>query len=188
MAATNCYGMRISDLEGPEDPEEISRHISQIRQTGSELFETLLRAKDGTVWPVEANVCYWQSLGGRIFCFARDITERKKLQIERDHSFAQLRLQIERMPLAYILMDADNRILDWNPAAEKIFGYTGDEVLGRECYDLIVPLPISAELQDVIRRVSTPGHACQQREREPDQGRPHPDLRVAEHPAFGRGW
>ncbi|MGH2487604.1 MAG: PAS domain-containing protein, partial [Ktedonobacterales bacterium] len=32
---------------------------------------------------------------------------------------------------AIVISDLDGRILDWNPAAERIFGYTRDEVLGK---------------------------------------------------------
>lgn len=55
---------------------------------------------------------------------------KQTVQEERDRLLARLRLQIDRLPLAYILMDAHHRILDWNPAAEKIFGYVREEALG----------------------------------------------------------
>lgn len=62
-------------------------------------------------------------------------------------------LQVERLPLAYVLMDADNRVLDWNPAAERIFGYAREEVLGRVLFDLIVELPLNEPLQGVLGRL-----------------------------------
>ena len=61
---------------------------------------------------------------------SREVTEKRRLAVERDELLARLQLQIQRMPLAYILFDADFRITDWNPAAERIFGYTREEVLG----------------------------------------------------------
>jgi PAS domain S-box-containing protein len=63
------------------------------------------------------------------------------------------RLPLERLPLAYILLDADDRILDWNPAAEKIFGYPRAEALGRVALDLLVPLPANDHVREVIRRL-----------------------------------
>jgi len=51
----------------------------------------------------------------------------------------RLELQIDRMPIACILFDTDFLIRSWNPAAEKIFGFVEDEVLGKHAYDLIVP-------------------------------------------------
>ena len=66
---------------------------------------------------------------------------------------ATIPLEIDRLPLAYIRMDASARILDWNAAAERIFGYVKQEALGRACLDLIVPVPVQEQLQEVIRRV-----------------------------------
>ncbi|HEX3975654.1 MAG TPA: diguanylate cyclase [Solirubrobacteraceae bacterium] len=40
---------------------------------------------------------------------------------------------------AFVSMDAAGRIIDWNGAAERAFGYTRDEVVGRELADTIVP-------------------------------------------------
>ena len=50
-------------------------------------------------------------------------------------------LTIERLPLAYIEFDHDVRVLEWNPAAERIFGYTKHEALGQNVLDLILPGP-----------------------------------------------
>lgn len=40
---------------------------------------------------------------------------------------------------AVVVMDASGRIVEWNPAAEAIFGYTRDECLGQVLSNLIVP-------------------------------------------------
>jgi PAS domain S-box-containing protein len=50
------------------------------------------------------------------------------------------------MPLAYLLTDRDFRLVRWNPAAERIFGYSEAEVLGRHAVELIVP----AQLQSFV--------------------------------------
>ena len=40
---------------------------------------------------------------------------------------------------AIIVMDHTGRVQEWNPAAERTFGYTREEVLGREMAELIIP-------------------------------------------------
>ena len=69
----------------------------------------------------------------------RDITEKRSLSEERDALLSRPQLHIERMPLAYVLFDADLRIIDWNPTAERIFGYTKREALGKQPNDLYPP-------------------------------------------------
>jgi PAS domain S-box-containing protein len=68
-----------------------------------------------------------------------DVTNQKRAEFERVELLARLQLHIERMPLAYILFDADFRITDWNPAAERIFGYAKAEALGKGVLDLVPP-------------------------------------------------
>jgi PAS domain S-box-containing protein len=62
-------------------------------------------------------------------------------------------LTIERLPLAYIEFDHDVRVLEWNPAAERIFGYTRHEALGQNLLDLILPGPPSDQIQVVLDRI-----------------------------------
>jgi len=70
---------------------------------------------------------------------SRDVTEQRRLAAERDALLARLQLHVERMPLCYILFDADFRVTDWNPAAERTLGFTRAEALGKEPFDLIPP-------------------------------------------------
>jgi PAS domain S-box-containing protein len=85
--------MRISDIDALESPVETAGHIEKIIREGSDLFETLHRAKDGTLWPVEVNSSHWPIAGGRNFNFLRDITRRKR-------SEALLRTRFELAELA----------------------------------------------------------------------------------------
>jgi PAS domain S-box-containing protein len=70
---------------------------------------------------------------------SRNINDRKQAETERSQLLSQFQLQIERMPLAYLLTDRDFCLTRWNPAAERIFGFTEAEVLGKTPMDLIVP-------------------------------------------------
>src|SRR4051794_39275346 len=62
-------------------------------------------------------------------------------------------LHMERLPLAYIQYDADVRVLGWNPAAERIFGYTKCEAIGKSAIDLILPSPVSDHVRDILSRL-----------------------------------
>jgi PAS domain S-box-containing protein len=40
---------------------------------------------------------------------------------------------------AIVMIDKDGRISYWNPAAERTFGYSADEVMGRDLHELVLP-------------------------------------------------
>ncbi|MBF0449426.1 MAG: PAS domain S-box protein [Candidatus Magnetomorum sp.] len=67
-------------------------------------------------------------------------TKRELMAREKSlEQFAQrLALHIEQTPLGVIEFDINFRIIQWNKAAEKIFGYTCDEILGQYAVDLLV--------------------------------------------------
>lgn len=52
----------------------------------------------------------------------------------------RLLLHFQQLPFAVIEWDMDFRVIDWNPAAEKIFGYTKEEAMGKRGDDLLLPV------------------------------------------------
>lgn len=73
-------GMCISDVEAKEDAQETMLHMRQIAQEGSAFFDTLHRAKDGSIWPVEVAASFWPMNGGRLFVHLTDISGRKQIE------------------------------------------------------------------------------------------------------------
>ena len=83
-----------------------------------------------------------------------DVTARKRAEAERDALLARLQVQFERMPLACVLFDADLRVTDWNPAAERIFGYAKADVLGMgPPFERIVPESFRAAAGPILARI-----------------------------------
>lgn len=58
---------------------------------------------------------------------------------EREEVLSRLQLQIERMPIGYVVYDTDLCYSGWNPAAEKIFEYTQAEIIGLPLMVLVPP-------------------------------------------------
>jgi PAS domain S-box-containing protein len=63
------------------------------------------------------------------------------------------RLPIERSPLAFIAYDRSVRVVEWNPAAERVFGYTKREAKGNVTMDLIVPFRASDHVSNILNRM-----------------------------------
>ncbi len=96
--------------------------------------------KDGTEVPIEVSVAVGQRGGERIFtAVVRDVTEHRDVLEKLNDALQRLQFHIERMPLAYIVWDVNFCVVEWNPAAERIFGYTKADAVGRHAYDIIVP-------------------------------------------------
>ncbi len=74
--------------------------------------------------------------------------ERKTRKLQE-----RLQLQIDRMPLGLILWDTDFKVQTWNPAAERIFGFTEEEAMGRYPYDLIVENSVKSHVDNVWKRL-----------------------------------
>ncbi|MGR3303468.1 MAG: PAS domain S-box protein, partial [Candidatus Scalindua sp.] len=106
---------------------------------GGARFESKHRCKDGSIIDIEVSTNYLNTKGGRFFSFIRDITEQKQISQELQRINKQLQISIEQMPAGYILWDKEFRVLEWNHAAERIFGYSKCEVLGKFALDIIVP-------------------------------------------------
>lgn len=78
---------------------------------------------------------------------------RRGEEVARDALPQHRGLSIDRLPLAYIRFDVNHRVLDWNLAAEAMFGYTRDEILGEALLDRILPLPMDDRVSDTLRRL-----------------------------------
>jgi PAS domain S-box-containing protein len=84
---------------------------------------------------------------------ALDITERKQAEEQNRQLKEYLQMQFDRMPIAMIIWDAQFRVRSWNPAAEKIFGFTEAETLGKHANDLIVPEHERTHVENIFGRL-----------------------------------
>jgi PAS domain S-box-containing protein len=73
--------MSVPELEAIESVEDVRQHIARVIVSGSDLFETRHRRKDGSAFDVEVSVVFSSTLG-RFMVFIRDITERKQAEEE----------------------------------------------------------------------------------------------------------
>lgn len=74
-----------------------------------------------------------------------DITASRRTEAELHDSEEKFRKITESAQDAIIMMGADQCISFWNIAAERIFGYTAAEAMGRELHAIIAPEPAHAQ-------------------------------------------
>ena len=81
---------------------------------------------------------------------SRDISDRKRDEEELRAREETLRVISDTALDALILMDSAGQVGHWNSAAERMFGYTREEILGRDLHQLLTP-PHDRELYEKAR-------------------------------------
>jgi PAS domain S-box-containing protein len=79
--------------------------------------------------------------------------ERRSSEDAQRESEQRLRLQRERMPIGCIVYDENFRFVELNPAAERIFGYSAGELIGRHA-QVIVPPDAQPLVEGILRRLA----------------------------------
>lgn len=98
-----------------------------------------------------------QSASGAL-AVIRDVTDLRSAERERTELGETLKAVIDAAPVAIIQLDAEGKVLLWNGAAETIFGWTHDEMIGRalpfadpKLLDLVIRRGESLTNQQVMR-------------------------------------
>jgi len=129
---------------------EHDRYITNYRDTRDPKIigsgrEVIGLRKDGSTFPMDLSVGEARQDGESIFVgIIRDITERKLAEQALRETAARLRTLTETAVDGAILIDARGVVLIFNPACEKLFGYSADEVIG-ENVKMLMPQPYRHE-------------------------------------------
>ena len=114
----------------PSHRENYNAH-PRARQMGAALNLFGLR-KDGTEFPVDIMLKPMHTINGVVtLSFVRDATEQREALENARSRDLQLRSIVESVrDYAIYLLDKDGNVMTWNPGAERIKGYTADEIIG----------------------------------------------------------
>ncbi|MFQ5835200.1 MAG: PAS domain S-box protein [bacterium] len=156
-AKEELLGKSAFNLIAPKDHRRAAENLKKTVEQGclKDLEYTFL-AKDGRHFPGGLSVSVIRDSSGKPISFVattKDLTERKQAEAQTKQLQEYLQLQIERMPIGLIVWDGEFRAQSWNPAAERIFGFTGREAVGRHPYDLIVPKEAQPHVDNIWRRL-----------------------------------
>ena len=116
----------------PEDLERVIQTVQDhfAKKTPFCIAEYRVLRKDNTyMWICDRGQALWDEEGNvvRMAGSETDITERK----QTEETLRQQACIFENLYDAIILTDLEGCIIDWNPAAERVFGYSKTEVLGK---------------------------------------------------------
>lgn len=132
-------GRSIKDLIHPDEaPTATGRLRDALQGEVSIPFELRFLSRSGEYVHVEIIAAADVRDGNvvEIFGFARDITGRKHVEEALRESEERFRELFEFAPDGYYLTDGEGRFFDANKAAEKIIGYSKEELIGRGMVEL----------------------------------------------------
>jgi PAS domain S-box-containing protein len=121
---------------------------------------TILISRDGVERPIDDSAAPIRgrdgSVLGAVLVF-RDVTERCRSEEAIRASEARKAAILEAAMDCIISIDSAGRIIDFNPAAEKTFGFRRDEVLGKELAETIVPPALRDRHRQGLARYAATG-------------------------------
>jgi two-component system sensor histidine kinase/response regulator len=167
-AFVKCHPSTLSpptQADGRDSFTAANERIESAMKAGQARFEWIHRRVDGTDFPAEVLLSAFDYGGRQVLqATVRDITERKRIEQqlrelnedlehkidERTHeltssiriardSQAKLQAIVDTALDAVVRMNLMGQIVGWNSQAEKIFGWTRDEALGRALDECIIP-------------------------------------------------
>jgi len=158
----DLVGKTIHDLFPKDEADEITAFDKVVFETGKESIHDVTRTfKDGQTRSVITHKFPLLSDNGEIFAVSSIILDVSKRALAEDalrDSEERFRLAFENVAVGNVVIN-DKGVIDiFNSAAEKIFGYTANEVVGLNV-NVLMPEPERSRHDGYISNYTTSGHA-----------------------------
>jgi two-component system cell cycle sensor histidine kinase/response regulator CckA len=166
-AGARLLGRDVAEVIGKDDTElfsaETSREIMagdrKVVASGKTQTYEELGVADGVARIYLSTKGPYRDSNGDIvglLGICRDITDRKRAEEEIRQSQQKLRIHFEHTPLAVVEWDTQLRITEWSPSAERVFGYSREEAIGRAA-SFIVPPALREHVDRIGQELLTRG-------------------------------
>ena len=171
----------LADILGYDDPQEMieldmshlhlnEEHFKAFKSSNHEVLlrgeqsrtECRLKKRDGSaVWcsmsGKAVDTARPPDLGKGVIWVVDDITERKKAEALILESEKKIRAMSSAIHDALIMIDSESKVMFWNQAAEKIFGYSAREAMGQNMHELFVPEELRESAARGLKRFAETG-------------------------------
>jgi PAS domain S-box-containing protein len=130
-------------------PDWAAQEYDRFLEAGHWAGEVTLRTRAGALLPAESRAVVLSDGDSRLsVAFLRDLSERKRHVTDQ----ARLAALVQSSADAIIGVSLAGAITDWNPAAERLYGYAANEVIGRSLA-MLVPPERSHEIETLLTRL-----------------------------------
>jgi len=148
-------GKSVYDMAARELADKYDRMDAELFQDpGVQVYDYAVRHADGTMRDVVFYKSTFTDVTGRVAGLIGamlDITERKNAERTLRETNEMLEALVQASPLAIVTFDREGKVMLWNPAAERIFGWSLGEVVGR--FNPIVQKEKKQEFLSLLERV-----------------------------------
>ena len=152
-AREELLSLNFTDVDVQTDRAKFRQNKERLWDSGALMIESVHRRKDGTTFPVEVNMKWVWLDRDYIVAVVRDIGERRKNEAALRSSEERLRACIDNTPnVAVQWYDEAGKVLYWNTASEKIFGWKPEEAIGKTLDQLIQTPGEAAEFRSTLKR------------------------------------
>jgi PAS domain S-box-containing protein len=148
----------------PEDLEQWQQAMKALFESGGSRLSTELRVTLGaeTRWYRLDGMCF-RDAAGRVVRWtgsAIDVTPRKLAEEALRASEARKSAMFETALDCIVSIDHEGRVVEFNPAAERTFGYRRADALGKELAELIIPPRLRAQHRQGLARYLKSGEGA----------------------------
>ncbi|WP_397571602.1 PAS domain S-box protein [Schlesneria sp. T3-172] len=116
---------------------------------------TILIAKNGDEHPIDDSAAPIRNEAGNmigVVLVFRDVTEHRRAERELKASEARKSAILETALDGIVTMDHQGKVVDFNSAAEKAFGYSRSEIVGQPMADFLVPVALRQQFYEGLER------------------------------------
>jgi diguanylate cyclase (GGDEF)-like protein/PAS domain S-box-containing protein len=154
-------GMNSRQYTDAENARILYQNFNRVYRTGEPLKGIIYEVitKSGERKNFQTSVSLIRGPSGKSIGFrgiVRDITELKRAQDALAESEERFRGISTSAADAIIMIDQEGMITFWNPAAEKVFGYSSQEAIGRDV-QMLIPLQYQAFHREAFSRFKISG-------------------------------
>lgn len=143
-----------------KDPAQAREIIERLARGDTlDSHEVCLKCKDGSLRHalISANVLWDNGTFVHARCFTRDISELKQAQKSLEEADRRKSAILNASLDAIITMAQDGSLVDFNLAAERIFGYSREQAIGQPLAELIIPPSLRQAHADGLKRYLATG-------------------------------
>lgn len=160
--------MTLRDIRPSEDVPLLMRDLAQDRGGLERIGIRRHLTRDGRRLWVEITVHKLQYVGRPAkLVLASDVTEQRLAEQRVRESEERLRALLQKVPTVAIQgYSSDGTVHYWNEASEQLYGFSRDEALGKNLFDLIIPPELAPQVRHTITDVIHRGVMIPNGERE----------------------